>query len=269
MNIIILTIDHVYSNLILKKLILKHGGEIKLIIEPTKQIKGKSNISSVLRYLKISGFIYVFNQVIKLGLYRMISIIYSRFSKNVNGKFYNYKVLARKFDIPVVRVPDVNFNNEVKLIKYSKPDIILSVLFSQILRKNVISIAKYGVINFHPAYLPNYKGISPVFWSLVNKEKYAGATVHLIDEGIDTGPIILRKRIKILKSDTEDSLYWRIVKYAPEMVDQAIRYISEKNINQKKFMGGSYHSFPTRRGVTKFLKSGRSFFGLKHYLFEN
>ena len=124
-----------------------------------------------------------------------------------------------------------------------------------------------GTINFHPAYLPNYKGVSPIFWSLVNKDRYSGVTIHYIDEGVDTGKIIVRKKINIEKEDTEDSLYWKSVVLGSQMLIKTIEDIKSGKLKTLTNKKGNYYSFPTKESVKKFKKNGRGFFRLSEYLF--
>lgn len=266
MRIAILTIDHLYSNKLLKDLINEFGDDIKIIAEPESQLKGKSDFYIVKKYIKTSGIYYTFAQIVRLSIYKVLSLVFGilGFKKN---KFYPYKRLAQNKGITTLVVGDVNSKGFIKKIKSLKVDVVISVLFSQILKKDLIKTPKKGVINIHPAFLPNYKGISPIFWSLVNKEKSLGVTVHFIDEGIDTGGIISRKRIKIEKDDTEDSLYWKCVCEGSEILIKAIYDINKRRIKTVKNSKGSYFSFPTKEMVKKFKKQGRSFFRIREYLF--
>lgn len=269
MRIVILTLDHIYSNKILKELLLKYGKDIKLIIKPTQQIKGITNFQAICKYTKISGVYYVCMQVLKLMIFKFLSKIYPIFWKNEDNKFFHHNLIAKKLAVPVLGVKNINLESSRNIIKKHRPDLIISVLFSQILKKEVILLPKLAVINFHPAYLPYYKGISPIFWSLVNKEKYSGISIHYIDEGIDTGGIIKQKKIKIYPKDTEDSLYWQSAVLGSKLLISVVDEFSKGLPKGKIKNGGSYYSFPTHDAVRRFRKMGRNFFILNKYLFEN
>lgn len=266
MRIVIFTLDHVYSNQILKGLISKYAEEIKLIIEPSSQLKGRTKLGGVFYYLKVSGLYYVLIQGTKLSLYFILSTIYSFFGKNIDNKFYSYHKLARLSKIKIKRFADINSKKAVAEIKKVKPDLIISVLFSHIIRKEIINTPPLGVINIHPAFLPNYKGVSPIFWSLLNREKYVGVSVHYIDEGIDTGRIIYRKKIEITRLDTEDTLYWKCVGEGEKLLEVAISDIRKKRVKTLTNSGGKYYSFPTLKAVNQFRKMGKSFVKFKDYL---
>jgi methionyl-tRNA formyltransferase len=78
-----------------------------------------------------------------------------------------------------------------------KPDLIVVYSMSSLLSKKIFSIPKYGTINLHPAYLPDYRGANPCFWQYYDMELNPGATVHYINEGEDLGDIIYQQRINI------------------------------------------------------------------------
>ena len=90
-----------------------------------------------------------------------------------------------------------------------KPDLALSVLFGKILQPNFIRIFSLGVINVHPSYLPFNRGAYPNVWSIVDSTP-AGATIHFIDEGVDTGDIIAQTQISVEPFDTGESLYKKL-----------------------------------------------------------
>jgi methionyl-tRNA formyltransferase/GNAT superfamily N-acetyltransferase len=101
---------------------------------------------------------------------------------------------------------------DLKKIEYLKkledlqPDIIISVLFGYILKQDVLKIPKKGCINIHNGYLPYNKGVNANVWSIIDGTP-AGATIHYMDEGIDTGNIIARKEVPVTFSDTGKTLY--------------------------------------------------------------
>lgn len=94
----------------------------------------------------------------------------------------------------------------VEQINLLQPDVIVTCYWPYLLSKEMIATSKYGCINFHPALLPNNRGWYPSVWEVLEKEN-AGVTLHLIDEGADTGPIIAQEEIEIEETDTGGSVY--------------------------------------------------------------
>ena len=84
-------------------------------------------------------------------------------------------------------------------------DIVISVLYEKILKPNIVNNKK--CYNFHPGILPEYKGSGICSWAIINKEEYMGTTLHIIDEGVDTGEVICIEKFKIFEEDTAYSLF--------------------------------------------------------------
>ena len=97
--------------------------------------------------------------------------------------------------------------------------------FMKILSKNFIKKFKGKIVNIHPSYLPKYKGLNTSVRALRNNEKYSGCTVHYVTEKLDSGKIILQKKIKITKNETEISLDRKIIKEEHKLYPQAISKI--------------------------------------------
>ena len=125
----------------------------------------------------------------------------------------------------------VNFNNnfaENKILDYiNKKNIKFICLagFMKILSKNFIKKFKGKIVNIHPSLLPKYKGLNTYKRALKNKEKFAGCTVHYVTAKLDSGKIILQKKVKIIKKDTANSLKKKILKKEHLLYPSAIRKI--------------------------------------------
>ena len=125
----------------------------------------------------------------------------------------------------------VNFNNnfsENKILNYiNKKNIKFICLagFMKILSKNFIKKFKGKIVNIHPSLLPKYKGLNTHKRALKNKEKFAGCTVHYVTTKLDSGKIILQKKVKIKKKDTVNSLKKKVLKKEHQLYPAAIRKI--------------------------------------------
>ena len=89
-----------------------------------------------------------------------------------------------------------------------EPDVIITCYWPYLLKKEVIDIPKYGCINFHPSLLPSNRGWYPAIWPFIDGS-LAGVTLHLIDEGADTGPILAQKKMVVREEDTAGDIYDR------------------------------------------------------------
>lgn len=101
--------------------------------------------------------------------------------------------IARKNNLLHIESKDVNSVEVIRTIQKIKPNLIISVNFNQIIKKELLDIPNLGSINIHASLLPKYRGRAPLNWAILNGEENVGITVHYIDEGIDTGQIILQK----------------------------------------------------------------------------
>ena len=125
----------------------------------------------------------------------------------------------------------VNFNNnfaENKILNYiNKKNIKFICLagFMKILSKNFIKKFKGKIVNIHPSLLPKYKGLNTHKRALKNKEKFSGCTVHYVTNKLDSGKIILQKKVKIKKNDTVNSLKKKVLKKEHQLYPSAIRKI--------------------------------------------
>ena len=144
-------------------------------------------------------------------------------SNNSKAKGLNY---AKKFKI---KKTVLNFQNkkltENKLLyifKRKNIELICLAGFMKILSKNFIKKFKGKILNIHPSLLPKYKGLSTHKRALKNKEKYSGCTVHFVNSKLDSGKIILQKKVKISKNETENSLSKKILAQEHKLYPKAI-----------------------------------------------
>ena len=137
--------------------------------------------------------------------------------------------VAKTFNIPskIIQTKDKKkFELEVlPILKKKKIKLICLAGFMKILSSQFIKKFKFKIINIHPSLLPKYKGINTHKRVLQNKETYSGCTVHYVNSKLDSGKIILQKKIKIKNKDTENSLKRKILKIEHKIYPQAIKSI--------------------------------------------
>ena len=131
----------------------------------------------------------------------------------------------------------VNYKNKNKAenkilvnLKKNKIDLICLAGFMKILSKKIINIYKNKILNIHPSLLPNYKGLNTHKRVIENKEKYSGCTVHLVNSKLDSGKIVLQKKIKVFKNDNEYSLAKRVLKIENLTYPRAVRKFIKTNL---------------------------------------
>jgi len=267
--VLLLPAQSLYANLIAKELIREFGQSIVMIVDSGVLIPGYNLWGSLGRYLKVSGFNYLFCQAAEEYLFKTFKfVLHGLFrSRKEESLYYSFKNTAKKLRIPIIYTDEINSRESLEQIRQTNPDLVISIYFRQILRKNMLSLPRLGTINIHPALLPDYRGVSPVFWALANAEKEAGVTVHFLDEGVDRGAIISQARISILPDDTEHSLFLKATLCGIPLLKEAVRLIQE---NRNGFpvqpaQAGRYFSIPTAEAVRRFSKNGRRFFRLADF----
>lgn len=113
---------------------------------------------------------------------------------------------ARKYNIAYLKHKNINAADFLERVKEYKCDLFVSMSFNQIFRREIINIPRLKTINCHAGKLPFYRGRNILNWVLINDEKEFGITVHFVDEGIDTGDIILQRVFKISEKDDYNTL---------------------------------------------------------------
>ena len=117
------------------------------------------------------------------------------------------------------------FNDEINILKILKKNEIKLIClagFMKILSRNFIKKFKGKILNIHPSLLPKYKGLNTYSRAIRNNEKYSGCTVHFVNSNLDSGKIILQKKIKINKNDTPNTLAKKILKIEHIIYPRAI-----------------------------------------------
>ena len=167
-----------------------------------------SNLRSLIKYSKT-----------KKSLIKIVLVV----SDNLFAKGLNY---ANKSNINNTVIKYSNrksFEDRLlKLLKKNNIDLICLAGFMKILSGKFIKKFNKTILNIHPSLLPKYKGLNTHNRAVQNKDKYSGATVHIVNKKLDSGKIILQKRVKILKSDSGKSLEKKVLKIEHKLYPKAI-----------------------------------------------
>ena len=140
------------------------------------------------------------------------------------------KVEAEKLGIEVIQPEKVKKNQKLlETLEKLSPDIILVVAYGKILPETILNLPKYGCLNVHFSLLPAYRGAAPVNWALVNGETVTGACLMKMDRGLDTGPIIGCRSVKIEPEDNTEELFARLTECGLELLEKDLfDYVSGK-----------------------------------------
>ena len=154
---------------------------------------------------------------------------------------------ARQFDLQVLKPGNVNSPEFLEIVRAFAPDLNVSVSYDQIVRRPLLDTAPLGFINFHAGKLPFYRGKNVVNWALINGETEIGITGHYMDEGIDTGDIVLQRTLPIGWTDTYGDVLDRVVDAFPDLVETTLAMIASGSAVRRRqsHLPGTY--FAARR----------------------
>lgn len=151
------------------------------------------------------------------------------------GKKLQYtpvKEKALELGLEVFQPDSINNPDSIEKIKNLNPDIIVVVAYGQILKKDILHIPKYGCYNVHASLLPKYRGAAPINWAIISGEKETGVTIMEMDEGLDTGDMILWKSIPITLEDDSITIHDRLAELGGELMSQAVLDIKKGEISK-------------------------------------
>lgn len=150
---------------------------------------------------------------------------------------------------------DVNSDELLDVLRKDAPDLGVSVGYGQILGPRALDLPSEGFVNFHGGDLPDYRGRDALRWAILNGETTISMTAHWMDEGIDTGDILLQYSISISRTDTWGDAFVQMVQKMPELVSETLRGIQDGSLTSKPQKGmGTY--FPTIRPKDRWLDWG-------------
>lgn len=139
------------------------------------------------------------------------------------------KELAIENNIPVYQPIKARDKEFIDTIKSLNPDVIVVVAFGQILPKGILEIPKLGCINVHVSLLPKYRGAAPINWVIINGEEKTGVTTMYMDEGLDTGDMILKTEVNLDENITAGELHDKMMNIGAETLKETLRLIEEGN----------------------------------------
>src|SRR6266851_1055109 len=116
------------------------------------------------------------------------------------------KETASRLGLPVHQPERIRRPEPVEQLKQMNPDAMVVVGYGQIIPQSIIDIPRHGIINVHGSLLPKYRGAAPIQWAIANGETVTGVTTMRIDEGLDTGDILLQKEIAITPEETAETI---------------------------------------------------------------
>ena len=205
------------------------------------------------------------NQLI--GTYKVFGLAFTFYYtlQYLKGIFKaDVKDVMHDFDIKIINLTNqINHPSSLNVIKSFKPDLLISLAGNEIFKQPLIDSAKFGIINLHSALLPKYRGLMPSFWVMRHNEEKTGVSVFFVDEGIDSGPIIVQKEVLLLNR-TQAELIWELKYRGADAIIEACNLIAKFGENTPTISNNdehmTYFSRPTSNDVKAFKSIGKNFF---------
>lgn len=139
-----------------------------------------------------------------------------------NQWFETAESLAQKNGIPVYKPKSLKGDEWEQVMKELNPDLLLSLYYRNFIPPKIFKQAKLGAYNMHGSYLPRYRGRAPLNWSIINGESYCGVTLHVLEEGFDTGDIVDQEKVEIAADEYVGDVTPRITKAAIDVLSRSL-----------------------------------------------
>jgi hypothetical protein len=188
-----------YAPLILEKFIRACSKDIAVLIT-VRDGNTRSILSKIHRVLSQAGWRYV---ILKLILFSNIRL------QQLFGRYPTLSRICREHFIKQVELSSIKSEESLQVVREHRPDFLISILFEQIIPQELIEVPTIAALNLHPAPLPRYAGVAPVFWVLSKNESATGVAIHHLKKELDAGDIVLQQSIQV---DIQSSVHGLYVK---------------------------------------------------------
>ncbi len=143
------------------------------------------------------------------------------------------KVVACELGLEVFQPRSINKPDSLEYLARISPDLIVVAAFGQLLKKAVLDLPRYGCINVHASLLPKYRGAAPIQWAIIRGERWTGVTTMIMDEGMDTGPILLQRAVRIEEDETAGELEARLAELGANLIVETVEGYLRRGLRPK------------------------------------
>jgi len=154
--------------------------------------------------------------------------------ESVTANFKVLKEITGKHEIEFLRTGNINSDVVAERIREIKPGLIISAHLRKILKQEIFSLGAKGAVNIHPSLLPKYRGLSPQHRAIMHGDRETGVTVHFIETGVDTGDIVLQKKIVIEPDDYILQLQGKMLAIYKTIVTESIALLESDSFKPMK-----------------------------------
>lgn len=251
MRIVFLAVDDKYAGAMQKPLYDAAPDRIVGSVLSSCHIYKKSTVSASWFLLRQSGLRYVTEMLRLKVLGRMVS----------GDSAPTPSSLAQMHGVETFRSTNINDHESIELLRTWNPDLIVSTNFNHYVGKRVRTLPPLGTWNLHKSYLPHYRGMAPSFYALLDGASHAGATLHRMDAGFDTGDIVAQSDVPIKENDTVFSLNMRTSEEGGRLLAELLSDGQPDRVELTPQPPGDWasHTYPSPGQVRAFLAKGLRF----------
>ncbi len=141
------------------------------------------------------------------------------------------KKCAIEHNLPVFQPERIKREEAVSVLKQYEADLYVVAAFGQILSREILDLPKYGCMNIHASLLPKYRGAAPIQWAVIDGEEVTGVTIQQMNEGIDTGDILLKKEYTIKAKETGESLFDTLCELGAKAIVECVELLEKGELN--------------------------------------
>lgn len=149
-------------------------------------------------------------------------------------QFTPVKETALAHQIPVFQPKKVRAPECIEELRRYRADIMVVIAFGQILPEEILSMTPYGCVNVHASLLPKYRGAAPIQWAVINGEKVSGVTTMQMDEGLDTGDMLLKTEVVLTEQETGGSLHDKLAIAGAKLCVETLKALEEGRVTPEK-----------------------------------
>lgn len=267
MKVILLTSYHypvasLAAQTFLKNTLLKkHGIEVVGIVATPIWQANRRGWLQMLKFIKKSGWKFAARSMGASFVQNLTTRVARYFVPNKYREIFEINELAEQHRLPYLKTHNINGPEVIEFCKKLDPDLFVSALLLQMVKRKMLDLPSMGSINFHPALVQEHRGTFASFWALFNNRRNAGATVHWMTEKFDDGPVILQRWFKIQRADSLYSLDYKNARLGGNLLAKALVKIKRQKAEPLSLSLGGLFQMPKKKHTLAFEGSGKKVVG--------
>ena len=259
LRIIFCTTPSMYSDVVLQELVKSSHLQLVGVVASTRILRKKGWACwDALQLVRKTGLRYATYLWVVTTVYCLVRRLVVR-----DDPVRQY---LRENKVPVYTSRDINSSEGIAFVKKLQPDLLLSAHFNQLIRLEVLDLPSVGCLNIHPGRLPQYKGVDPVIHALDRGEQRVGVTLHVQDQGFDTGNILATAEVVVGAGDTLFSLNWSLFKLGVGLLLDRLAEQGAMLVGTPQEPDAAYDSWPDSTLVGRLRGSGRRLMPIRSFL---